>query len=538
MNQGEPSDHEALLHSLDKRLLDIIPDTPPVFVNLPSQLYASLPEKLLVGHLSNNPYPIYACWRQFEKQKGQRIDFFAVPDGKQVRISLASLIQHNISDPFKRTYLGCPQNLDPLSRTRFTTLVKWYFIAADHANCDMLGNLKDFQTRFEDVLQWLREQGVSKPNVSSAVRPGAGHHTSTDSSEMVRHAAETVERGQSLITGARGTRCKKEEEQDLINTQMALDEHVCSINTHDEQGIQIRSPHLCDPRTDPGRSRSSTESSFTSSTSSPTPSPENSLSNVATLGVAQRFDAVSRQASATKRKRLSLDSSPVDRDYHGSTYRSRLSSTKDAAIQSSVHVRNPTASHAAYRQVRFEQALAGEGRPDQTISSNIGASAECSLTKSLLEYLLPKLGEEHDEGSLQQVVETAWDRLEKQYNIFGKLNASHREAFAIWILERRGVAILRSKGKSQISVQEVEGQKLYALNLFRLLGQQWRSLRERHDLHDLHLDDFVGETMAALTLLPESNEKEISKWFKERLRSLRETEELGIYHSTLGKRDL
>lgn len=189
------------------------------------------------------------------------------------------------------------------------------------------------------------------------------------------------------------------------------------------------------------------------------------------------------------------------------------------------------------RQVRFEQALAGEGRPNQTIFSNIGASAECSLTKSLLEYLLPKLGEEHDEGSLQQVVETAWDRLEKQYNIFGKLNASHREAFAIWILERRGVAILRSKGKSQISVQEVEGQKLYALNLFRLLGQQWRSLRERHDLHDLHLDDFVGETMAALTLLPESNEKEISKWFKERLRSLRETEELGIYHSTLGKRD-
>lgn len=532
MTREDLSGYQALISSLDKGLLATIPSRGSVqFETLQVRFYDSLPEKLLIGYLFNSPSPIYACWRQFKSQ--QRINFLTVDNGKGKTIKASSLVRHSISDPFRRTYLKRSTKLDPASGVRFTILVKWYFIAAGFANCGMLTNVADFKDRLSTALQWMKGYGLCEPNSSLGVTPRTVQTTSTGPSSSILKQSRVIEEMEKPKVGtesqthrttaeAVAVSPEEEEEQDLVNKQMALEEHIT------QQKIEPRLPSTCSSRTGSGPN----DTFSTASSSAPSPSSNKMYppiivvptTNGITLDTHQHPNGISRQAGLAKRKRTSFDWSPVEGDRYGATKQSDLNQQKINAIatQSFTYARSSTSSQATCHKVEVDEIPAGNRTPNQTTCSYDEASAECDLTKTLLEYLLPELGKKHDEESLLKLVETAWNSREKWYeHLFGELNACRRMAFALWISERRGRALLRLMQGRQMDVQERKGREMYASNNFKRLEQQWKALRDRHNLQDQHLDDFVGETMAAITGLEESDENKISEWFRDRLRWLR-----------------
>ena len=142
----------GLLESLDQNLLKLIPPaTKMKFETLWRRDHSVLPQILLVGNQAGTKKGIYAQWRKW--YRSQRIEFFVLVGDKQNMLNSAELPQHDILPPFDKTYPRRSKQLDPQDSHRFTTYIRWYFIAERHAEGQFVR--EDYAKCLRSPLSWI-----------------------------------------------------------------------------------------------------------------------------------------------------------------------------------------------------------------------------------------------------------------------------------------------------------------------------------------------------------------------------------------------
>ena len=131
-------------------------------------------------------------------------------------------------------------------------------------------------------------------------------------------------------------------------------------------------------------------------------------------------------------------------------------------------------------------------------------SAECELTRLLLDYLWPELGRKVDEPALLHALEHVWISREKDFELtMGPLFEYHREVFRVWISERRSEAVLQSMERYQFGSHTLESHILVARAMdikvdLQLLRLKWKGLRARSGSQELSPQDLLCSTFAIM----------------------------------------
>jgi hypothetical protein len=131
-------------------------------------------------------------------------------------------------------------------------------------------------------------------------------------------------------------------------------------------------------------------------------------------------------------------------------------------------------------------------------------SAECELTRLLLDHLWPELGRKVDEPALLHALEHVWISREKDFELTtGPLFEYHREVFRVWISERRSEAVLQSMERYQFGSHTLESHILVARAMdikvdLQRLRLKWKGLRARSGSQELSPQDLLCSTFAIM----------------------------------------
>ncbi|KAH7356118.1 hypothetical protein BKA66DRAFT_474249 [Pyrenochaeta sp. MPI-SDFR-AT-0127] len=160
----------------------------------------ALPKKLFVGHDTNNNNEIFAYMRYHATN--YVIAFLSEgEDGSTTIINQEHVAKSRILHPFNKTYPKSALAIDQTDKSRFSIMVKWYFLAAGIANGIVLKEVKGFPEKFRAVLEFIaRRMG------SAAVQPPVNQ---TLVVEPLRVVIPSVHKDQTQSTSTATVACAK-----------------------------------------------------------------------------------------------------------------------------------------------------------------------------------------------------------------------------------------------------------------------------------------------------------------------------------------